>query len=408
LYYLLTAQVPFPCTAGLAKVSKHQFENPVSVEELRPDIPAGVAAIVGKLMAKQPEDRYQTPREVVDALMHWESQPPDTTLDGSERLTKCRLSGSTADLVAKKAPTAAGRRATPALAGALLVLLIVSFVVWLQVRPGPQPPATETVASATNRVTAVPELPVQPLRVNSIGMKLAAIPAGTFQMGSPDNEPGRRPAEGPQHAVGIRNPFFIGTHEVTVGQFKAFVAATSYPAGTEKGGHANWREPGFEQTDEHPVVYVSWHDAQAFCAWLSKKEGVQYLLPTEAQWEYCCRAGSTGRFCFGDDDRRLAEFAWYNKNSERKTHPVGQLKANAWGLHDVHGMVWEWTADWFDEAYYANSPKEDPPGPAAGLCRVARGGSFRSSVSDARSARRFWFTPTTRDCIIGFRVVRMP
>jgi formylglycine-generating enzyme required for sulfatase activity len=220
-------------------------------------------------------------------------------------------------------------------------------------------------------------LPKLPPLVNSIGMKLAPIPPGKFLMGSPDDEPGRRDHEGPQHEVVLTRPFYMGFHHVTVGQFKAFVKETGYQTEAETSGEgavalitdseakmdpkANWAAPGFEQTDDRPVVCVSWNDAKAFCDWLSKKEGKTYTLPTEAQWEYACRAGSKTKFYFGDGEQELAQYAWHHANAERKTHPVGQLKPNAWGLYDMHGNVWQWTADWFAADYYQKSPKEDPP-----------------------------------------------
>ena len=184
-------------------------------------------------------------------------------------------------------------------------------------------------------------------------MKLAPIPPGKFLMGSPDNETGRNASEGPQHEVVLTGPFYMGVHDVTVGQFKAFVKETGYQ--TEKGGGAyrfadgswqldplaNWQNPGFEQSDDHPVVCVSWNDANAFCNWLSKKEKRMYQLPTEAQWEYACRAGTTTAYSFGDDPKDLGDYAWYQDNSGNHTHPVGGKKPNPWGLYDMHGNVWQ-------------------------------------------------------------------
>src|SRR5262249_46078102 len=213
---------------------------------------------------------------------------------------------------------------------------------------------------------------VPPL-VNSIGMKLVPIPPGKFMMGSADKETGRDAHEGPQHEVAITKPFYMGAHEVTVGQFKAFVTETKYQTEAEKTGEgayvftpqgefkndpqAGWQRPGFEQADDHPVVCVSWNDARAFCEWLSQKEGKKYTLPTEAQWEYCCRAGSQTKFGFGDDDEELTEHAWFILNSGMRSHPVGEKKPNAWGLYDLHGNAWEWTGDWYAADYYTNAPK---------------------------------------------------
>jgi formylglycine-generating enzyme required for sulfatase activity len=255
---------------------------------------------------------------------------------------------------------------------------------------------------------------------NSIGMKLAAIPPGKFLMGSPENEPGQEAHERPQHEVTITRPFYLGIYEVTVGQFKAFVTAKGYRTEAETGGgafrrfsdgswkhdpQANWRNPGFEQTDDHPVVCVSWNDAQAFCAWLSAKEGRRYRLPTEAQWEYACRAGSRSAFAYGDDDKDLGQYGWYPANSDKKAHRVGEKQPNAWGLYDMHGNVWEWTADWYAADYYKQSPKEDPPGPSAGASRVFRGGSFHDDPRCARSAFRLAHAPSVRHGSVGFRVL---
>ena len=165
-----------------------------------------------------------------------------------------------------------------------------------------------------------------------------------------------------------------------------------------------WQRPGFEQADDHPVVCVSWNDARAFCAWLSAKEGKQYALPTEAQWEYACRAGSGTKFYFGDDDRELALYAWCKLNSGFGTHPVGQKKPNAWGLFDMHGNVWQWTADWFAD-YDQKSPKADPPGPSGGGDRVLRGGTRHEPLTRCRAAQRMCNSPGFRDTYRGFRVV---
>lgn len=134
------------------------------------------------------------------------------------------------------------------------------------------------------------------------------------------------------------------------------------------------------QTDDHPVVHVSWNDAKAFCDWLSKKTGRTVRFPTEAEWEYACRAGSTGKWCFGDDERAVRDYAWYGADSGMQTRPAGQKKPNAWGLYDMHGNVWELVSDWYDEGYYARSPRENPTGPDTGNMRVRRGDSWTGGV----------------------------
>jgi formylglycine-generating enzyme required for sulfatase activity len=214
----------------------------------------------------------------------------------------------------------------------------------------------------------------------------------------------------------------MGVHDVTVGQFRAFVKETGYQTEAEKSGEgayvlrqnfdwqldakANWQNPGLDQTDDHPVVCVSWNDAKAFCDWLSNKEGKTYALPTEAQWEYACRAGSRTKFFFGDDDQDLDQYAWHVADSEVKTHPVGQLKSNAWGLYDMHGNIWQWTADWFAADYYQKSCKEDPPGPMLGSTRVIRGGGGIAAGKEARAAFRSGdYVPSLRSTHLGFRVV---
>ena len=199
----------------------------------------------------------------------------------------------------------------------------------------------------------------------------------------------------------ITKPFYLGTYHVTRGQFRQFVADTGYKTDAEKGEKPgawgwnpdkkefgfnekySWRNAGFEQTDEHPVVNVSWNDAVEFCKWLSRKEGKTYRLPTEAEWEYACRAGTTTRYYSGDDPETLAkvgnvadaaakakfpDWTWTIKANDGYvfTAPVGKFKPNAFGLYDMHGNAWQWCADWYGAEYYAKSPADDPTGPDSG------------------------------------------
>lgn len=282
------------------------------------------------------------------------------------------------------------------------------------------------------------EVPVE--YVNSIGMTFRLIPAGEFMMGSsqeeierllaeakaqkhPDWFSDKIPAEGPQHKVTLTRPYSLSIHPVTRGQFRRFVEATGYKTDAEedgKGGYGRrkgqWvQDPKFlwnarlgferEQTDEHPVVNVSWNDAVAFCKWLSKETAGTYRLPTEAEWEFACRAGNPGRFSFGDDESKLANYAWYGGHGGLGTKPAGQKARNAFGLFDMHGNVWEWCDDGF--ALYSAGHQIDPIGTNRFQLRVARGGAFSTQPSAVRSARRSDGTPTTRYVVNGFRVLRV-
>ena len=263
-------------------------------------------------------------------------------------------------------------------------------------------------------------------------LTMVLIPPGEFLMGSTPEEQARLlekaeaaeheriPSEGPQHRVTITKPFRLSTHEVTRGQFRRFVEETGYKTEAEQDGQGGfglldgqWRQdprfvwsadPGFPQTDDHPVAHVSWNDARAFCQWLSKKQGLKYALPTEAQWEYACRAGTMTLWHCGDGKTTLQECAWFSVNAGGKAHPVGQLKPNAWGLYDVHGNVSEWLADWYGADYYAQSPPNDPHGPSAGSLRVRRGGCWYSHAGWCRSAFRHNSPPGFRTHILGFRL----
>jgi len=153
----------------------------------------------------------------------------------------------------------------------------------------------------------------------------------------------------------------------------------------------------------HPVVCVSHNDAAAFCSWLSGKTGKTVHLPTEAEWEYACRADSKGKYCFGDDDSQLRDYAWYFGNSNSTTHPVGQKKPNAWGLYDMHGNVGEWCSDWYADSY-ANASNQNPQGPVSSGYRVLRGGGWSSNPQHCRSASRYRHSPGDRVSNFGFRV----
>ena len=191
----------------------------------------------------------------------------------------------------------------------------------------------------------------------------------------------------------ISKPFYLGSTNVTVAQYAQFVKDTGRPH----------QEPSIQQSGDHPVVQVSWDDAQEFCQWLSKKTGKTVGLPTEAQWEYACRAGSQPRFSFGDKAADLGDYSWYSANSGGTTHPVGRKRPNAWGLFDMHGNAWQWCSDYYGP--YVTTDKTDPAGPKAGKQRVLRGGAWISDgPANCRSAHRGGDTPATLNPYYGFRV----
>jgi len=291
--------------------------------------------------------------------------------------------------------------------------------------------------------------------VNSIDLALVQVPAGEFLMGGVepaeelvkafpgfDKPPEYFADEYPRHRVRFRHAFWLGKYEITVRQFREFTRVTGYKTEAERDGfggwgydpetgkcsgrHAqfSWQNPGFKIFDEQPVVNVSWNDANAFCDWLSQKEGKKYRLPTEAEWEYANRAGTSTRYSNSNDPGELAKVA---RVLDLSRHPkfghvqdlviapddptafpqaVGQLPPNHFGLYDMHGNVWEWVSDWYSETYYAESPVDDPPGPKTGELHVRRGGGWNSFPLWARSSFRNWNTPESRCVNLGFRVAR--
>jgi formylglycine-generating enzyme required for sulfatase activity len=304
---------------------------------------------------------------------------------------------------------------------------------------GPPPAVTPPVApldavqARAHQEASAKRLGIPVETTNSIGMKLRLIPPGRFAMGSSKEQidfwlkqtddgwvRSQLDGEGPQHEVEVTQPFYTGVTEVTVGQFRQFVMAQEYKTQAERLGGAyrhppnvarkldvgtNWLNPGFAQTDDHPVVCVSWNDAVEFCKWLGKQEGKNYRLPTEAEWECSGRAGSRSRWCFGDNEGELYNYARIGGNSQGHTWPVAGLSENAWGLHDMYGNVWEWCQDVYDANYYRTSPLKDPPGAGAGWTRVARGGSWGDAPVFCRSANRSQIHLLEPHNNLGFRVV---
>ncbi len=250
-------------------------------------------------------------------------------------------------------------------------------------------PSARTAGQRFYRAVSVPA----PANTN-----LVFIQPGTFRMGSPNNEIGRVDNEGPQTEVTISRGFWIGKYEVTQSEYEAVIG----------------KKPSFfAGNPNHAVEQVNWYDATNYCGRLTQQERAvgriatnwAYRLPTEAEWEYACRASSSTRFSYGDDPghTNLTKYAWYSENSDRMTHTVGQKLANAWGLFDIHGNVWEWCQDWF--GVYPGGSVIDPQGPASGSSRVIRGGSWNLEGTYCRAAYRNIDDPGRWRYFTGFRVV---
>jgi len=271
-----------------------------------------------------------------------------------------------------------------------------------------------------------------------VKMDFVRIPKGKFQMGSPKGEEGHSDDED-QHEVEITRDYYLAKYHVTRGQFRAFVTADGYKTEAETDGKGsygwnpdketfeqnkdyNWKNVGFAQTDEHPVLCVSWNDAEAFCKWLSKKTGKAVRLPHEAEWEYACRAGSTTRFYCGDDQETLARVGNVADGTAKKkfkdwswaiaaedgyvfTAPAGKFAANRFGLHDMHGNAWQWCADWYGP--YSDLQRENPlriESVKDKEYRVLRGGSWFGTPLYCRAASRGGSAPSYRNGYYGFRV----
>ncbi len=257
---------------------------------------------------------------------------------------------------------------------------------------------------------------------DSIGISLIELPAEEFVMGGSPDDPLAGPTEFPQRSVLILKPFCIGQYEVTVGQFRKFVAATGYATAAESNGEGGWRAnggkswgekspdviwsaPGYATSDDHPVSVVTYADAEAFCQWLSKSERQKYRLPTEAEWEYACRAGTTTPRSYPPD--LMPDYCWFRSNiPTAEARPVGRRLPNPWGLYDMNGNVREWCLDWYSATAYQVQFASQPSGPLTGDKRVIRGGCFMDLDAFLRSSHRGFLDPHESINNQGFRVVR--
>lgn len=402
LYTLTTGRTPFHAVCSLAMLKCVKEDAARSIRIDRPELPAWFEDLIAKLHAKQPGERFQSAQEVADVL--------------AKHLAGVRALGS--------AYMAASPRRSQArwLMIAPIAAALALFVGWLasgfgaselRVKEGVAAPAASLLAVApfdANQAQHYQEVWSQRLssrveHVNSIGMKMRLLPPGEFGVVGEF-----------AHVVRISEPFYMGATEVTVAEYRAFVEATDYKTGAERdplGGKVwnssqrrvdqrpdiNWRNLTFAQTDSSPVCCLTWQDAVAFCEWLSQREGKRYRLPTEAEWDYACRAGTTTPYHFG----AVPDVTQMNVGM-RGTMSVGTFSPNAFGLADMHGNVYEWCLD--APRSYEAGLAIDPRGPDEGPTRVLRGGCYSSGLSIVtRSDRRGYADADHAYAGIGFRVV---
>ncbi|MGD0088457.1 MAG: SUMF1/EgtB/PvdO family nonheme iron enzyme [Planctomycetota bacterium] len=452
LYHLLTGQTPFQASTALAILNKHLTEELPNPQDIVPDIPDGVVQVIMRMMAKDPNDRYANCAELladleevaqgklpssqaIDVgkssvavarvprasrppvpLAHARGSDPSRDRKGAVPLAHARGSEAARDTreqqpverrrtgrraaddvpLVELRPIASSRKRLYIGAGVLglgLLALIVGLALNKSetenpksegnsntetAKPEPPTPIPATVEPAVAKAEELPKEIALDLG-GGVEMDMVLVPAGEFMMGAHDAE--ARPEEKPVHEVKISKPFYMGKYLVTQEQYQAVMG----------------KNPSTFKGQKRPVEHVSWLEGQEFCRMVSQKTGKAVRLPTEAEWEYACRAGTTARFYTGDQDKELENAGWFNGNSGGKTHPVGQKAPNAWGLYDMHGNEWEWVQDYFNDKYYAESPSVDPKGPDNGGDRVLRGGSWLDGPDGCRAARRH------RHTLGGFR-----
>jgi serine/threonine protein kinase len=486
LWYLLTGRSVYQREQCEARLAAHRDAPLPALRQFRTDCPPAVEALLWRMIAKRPEDRYQTMNEVSAAVADAASGGIPAAIDSPSVARE-----ATAD---RRTPwmRSSSRRRTVQIGGTLLVCgaAVAASLGWFSSSKEPprDAPATQATskgagasAIAANSAISTPSSvrsatgaprPTSPgasptlrsapgplptgadvarqrqaewaerLRMeieskNSIEMRMTLIPPGEFLMGSTDEQidaalevaertkvdfavkAAMRQTERPQHPVAISAPFLIGTMEVTIGQFRKFFDEEGYETEAEVAARGpfnkkpypyTYLDPGRTVTDEHPAAYITWNDASAFCAWLSKREQANYRLPTEAEWEYACRAGTTTQYSFGDDESEFDRYGWYvnNNNPGPGPKPCGTKLPNGFGVYDMHGNLDEWCGDFFAEQWYSESPKLDPTGPALlHGTRVVRGGYYNYPATDARCALRKHFSQSHRYPTHGFRCVRV-
>jgi eukaryotic-like serine/threonine-protein kinase len=442
LYRFLTGEVPFGGSeyeSPFQKMSAHVLKAAPPIRRLRSDVPEPLASLVHRMMAKDPATRFATPADVAQALAPfaaacdlsrlWEQAPLRREFPAFGARPVAPHRGRWAIVLAAVAvgglafwgashfltpgrptPTpaeqAAAKGRTGDKGGQLVGTTAIKTPPKVR-RPSAPPPDTRKARQLQDTWTVNLGIPKE--QSNSIGMKLVLVPPGEFLMGTDLDELGglnKTSNESPPHRVAITQPFLLGAYEVSRAEYQQVMGSNPSTSPAKGNGKS---EPSAPDRSRHPVDTVSWSDAVKFCQKLSVSQAEHsarrvYRLPTEAEWEYACRAGSETRWYCGDNEDDVEGIAWNRSNSNDTTHAVGQREPNAWGLYDMLGNVYEWCLDWYAHDYYQQSPTEDPIGPSTGLDRVIRGGSWYNAAAFCRSASRVG-APLDGSNVIGFRVL---
>ena len=386
LHFLLTGEPPYRGATALETVLAHREQPVPSLRGRRPDCPPALDKLFQTLVAKRPEDRPASLAAVIAGL---------------ERL-------GTGQAAAPARPIRRSR-----LVPSLVALAASALLCW----------AVQPAFRAAKHLKETPgALAPAPTPSRKPAVEMVLVEAGPFLRGSPDTDTLAAIDEKPRSKIRISRPFYLGKFEVTQRQFWEVMG--SNPSDKSPGRNVQAFRGKKADNAQHPVDSVTWLEAVKFCNKLSERHGLKpyyriegdkvgindntgYRLPMEAEWEYACRAGSDRRWTFGDDARTLDEYAWYTGNAGNVTHAVGTKKANAWGLHDMHGNVPEWCWDRYDRGYYQDSAVSDPSGSGKGTTRVFRGGGVSNAAAQTRSAAR---APLGRGYgvldRVGFRVAR--
>ncbi len=432
LYEMLTGVRPFGGDNAASMMYQIIHTEATPPSQRRPGLDAALEAICLKAMARKPADRYADGEAMAAALRAWAptaalapgavttpaSDGAPTAIPGwvgetanflsvrsDETPPVSRLARPEGRLGARLAKRLGPKGMLWAGAGLVLFLAAAGAATVLSL-PSPKTEVGHSEGPKTEPPSK--EQGPQDEIVNSFGMKLKLIQPGSFLMGSLKGQPGATDDEHPRHMVEITRPFYLGVYLVTQAEYVQ-VTGLKNPSWFSTNGGGKSAVEGLD-TSRFPVEQVSWDDARAFCVLLNRLDvrrptGWKYSGPTEAEWEFACRAGTTTDYFFGAEPDKLDNYAWYAANSEGRTHEVGTRPPNPWGLYDMNGNVYQWCIDWHHKDYYSRSPQQDPQNKENGrLARVLRGGSWSGAAKWCRAAHRLALAPRDRKNFLGFRV----